>query len=704
MAQIIGGWAPNSLNFYEDETYFAGPEDMKDTIASIVIERFRDARSTKQSLRIYQGKSPIRLLMQAENARRKEYNGDQIDALTQAFGFCPSRFYGLSAAKAKSIVDWKSELVAGDPGSLVKIVPTPSPRLSEASKDQIKLEVKTELMQKLMEAGVADPNYLLKLGSNKLHAGVEKFLKDKTDALRQVEQAKIVSSAMSKASEIQTLMRDVIVEGDFREAYASFSDNQITFGIGIMRFPFWKRRVVLSDKQDGKGRPTRMWKTVPTFRSVSPWNFFPVNDGATVVDNSGNSEYYEISKVNLVALASDKRYDRAAIERILEEYSFKSRAWLFPEASNTKGEGGNSSTYWGPEESAAVIYHEGFVTGRDLQDYGHTGYEPTSVYSIVAEVCCGITIRLNVLNPISAQARSFATTKFEDLGPGIWNTVGVPAILHDTQERLNTMLHCFENNLDWALRPPLQTNSEALRNPEEASRIVPGGKYEISDLLGASSAAPDPIRAIRGPSAQYQILFPLIQALIRQADAEVGVPDLSDMSTFGRGSLGELSARVTQAVRRVRNAAFSEDRSMEPMLQAIFEYVIDENPELVDGADLDMNYIGVIGLLALEAERKMKIERLGIVMQGVQTGIAPPTVAKYAFEDLYKDLGIPTEALGMSDPLTDNAVATALSRGGSTPPPGLAGAPQLDGRSGSISSVPTAIAAPNGAGTPTAGA
>lgn len=700
MTPIVGGLIPTSMRFYEEG--MATEDTMGDVVAKIVLARFRDARQSKSHNSIYQNKSTVRLLKEADDARRKEYNVKQQEAIQAAFGFCPTRFYGMSASKTKSIIDWKAELVAGDPGALVRITPTPSPRLSEAAKDSIRSEVKVELMAKLAEAGIGDPNYMLDVGSKKLHRGVEKFLKERVDLLKQVEQAKIVSRASSRAAQVQVLMRDTVVEGDFREAYNTFSDNQIRYGVAIMRFPYWQRRVVLSDTQGG-GRPKRVWKTMPTFRAVLPWNFFPMNDGRTVSDNTGNSEYYEISKVTLVGLVADSRYDARAIEDVLDSYEMQSRTWLFPEFSHTKTESGGISTYWGPEETVAVIYHEGYVTGRDLLDYGKTGFEATKVYEIRAEVCCGRTIRLEVLDPLKSMSRSFASSKFEDLGPGIWNGVGVPAILHDTQDRINTIFHCWENNLDWSLRPPLQTNSEALKNPDEASMIAPGGKYEINDLLGASASAPDPIRAIRGPTAQYQIVWPILQSLIRQADAEIGVPDLSDMSTFGRGSLGELSARVTQAVRRVRNAAFSEDRSMKPMWQIVFEYVLDENPDLLDGVDLDLNYVGVIGLLAQESERKMKMERLGLVVNAVQQGYAPTATAQFAYQDAMQDMGVPTDALGMADPLTDNAIATAMSRGTGAAPTGLAGVPQLDGRSGSISNVPTAIAQPNGGGTPVAG-
>ena len=696
MTALSVGLLPNSFAFYDES--MVAPDTMGDSIAKIVMQRFRDARQAKSNNIVFQGKSTIKLLREADYAMEKRYTHEMVDKLTSAFGYCPEDYYGLSLAKTRAIADWKSELVAADPGGLVKIVPTPNPRLPESSVLKIKEQVKGELVQRMIEAGMGDPAMLIQVGSNRLHSSVKAFLEDKAMVLRQIERAKIVSAALSAAGNVQNLMRDTIIEGDFREAYSSFSMNQIKYGVAIMRFPYWQRRVLLADKQDFKGKTSRVWKTVPTFQDVSPWNFFPTNDGRSISDVTACMEYREINKTTLVGLTKDSRYDEQAILDLLDDYSLRSRSWLFPEASDTESENGERSTYWGPEELVGVIHHEGFVSGSDLQEYGLTGYEATQVYNIQAEICCGRTIRVSVKNPTSELPRSYASAKYEDLGHGVWNGVGVPGILQNTQDRVNTLMYVWGNNVDWSMRPPLQVNSEALKHPNQAMSIVPGGKYEVSDLLGPG-ASPDPLRSIRGPSAQYQILFPLIQAQIRQADAECGIPDLADMSTFGRGSLGELSARVSQAVRRVRSAAFNEDRSMKGVWHVLFEHVLDENPEAVENLDLDFNYVGVVGLLAAEQERKAKIDRLGLVSQAVQAGVAPPDVAKFAYHDILKDAGIPTDALGMNDPLISNAIATAMQGGpiAATTGSNLAGPPQLDGRSGAMGSIPTAVAAPNGA-------
>lgn len=697
MTALAAGYTPNNLHFYEEE--MVDVDAMNDVVARIVVSRFRDAKEAKKNNSVYQGKSTVRLLREADEAMEKRYTCEQDEAMEAAFGFRPSRYYGLSATKTTEIANWRSELVSADPGALVKIVPTPDPRLSESSIAAVKLAVKRELVERMVANGIGDPNLLISVQNGRLHPAVKTFLDGKAGALREIETARITSLALGTAAKIQVKMRDVVIEGGFREAYNRFSHDQIRYGIGILRFPHWENRIVMSDRQSGKGRPKRVWKRVPTFKTVSPWNFFPSNDGDTIQDCTYVCEYKEINKLDLVRLAQDSRYDSEAIIDILENYSHKARTWLFPDASEVESVNGERGTMWAPEELVAVIHHEGEMTGQDLLEHGLKGYKATEIYEVRAEVCCGRAIRVEIVNPLSELSRSYAVAHYEDLGPGVWNAVGVPGILHNSQERLNTMFALFESNLDESTRPPLLINSEALKNPGDARNIRPGGKYEISDLMSPGTT-PDPVRPVRSVSAIFQIIWPLCQQVIRQADHEVSIPSLSDLSSFGKGSLGELSARVSAAVRRIRASAYSEDRSLGDVWQVLFEHVLDENPELVENADLDLHYLGIVGLLTAEAERKAKIERLGLIAQGMQAGVVPSTVAEFGYHDALKDFGIPVESLGMDSPLVKNSIALAI-QGGGIPGAGAganAGAPQLDGRSGAISQIPTAISTPNGGG------
>ena len=112
--------------------------------------------------------------------------------------------------------------------------------------------------------------------------------------------------------------------------------------------------------------------------------------------------------------------------------------------------------------------------------------------------------------------------------------------------------------------------------------------------------------------------------------------------------------------------------------------MLDENKGLIDEADLDMNYLGVVGLLSAEQEKRAKIERMQLTMQGIQSGLVPQQAGEFVMTDLLQDMGLPTDALGMQNPVTENAIAIATASGGGALSGGMGmnQVPQLDGRSG----------------------
>lgn len=689
------GQNPNRFVFWaEGDT--VSPDNMQDVMAKIVMQRFRDARQAKQNNHIFQNKSTVRLLREADLAMRKEYTQEMQQAIMEAFGFCPQRYYGLTYAKVVGIRDWKTDLLAGNLAGIVSVQPTPVPRLDRASIRKIKAALKAELVDRLAQQGIGDPGFLLSVEDGRIHPQVKSYLDERMAALRQVEQARIVSAASGAASLVQDQIRDLVVEGDLRTAYESFNLHQLTQGVAFLKWPHMVRRVVLADDQDRKGPPKRVWREVPTFRTVNAWNAFPVNDGNTLADCTGFTEYTEVTKTALVGMAKNPLYKRNVIEMLLTEYSMQSRAWLSPESSDSKSENGNATHYWGPEELVPVLIHQGRVSGYDLQEMGYNGYDATDVLDVHVEICLGHTIRLEVKNPLTSQGRDYTSVKFDSLGDGVWNAVGVPAILQNTQDQVNILMHLFEANADWSMRPPTMTNSEAFKNPGEARSIVPGGVYEVNELLGVTGTPPDPIRAMRGAGAQYQIMWPLVLQKMRLADEEIGIPQLAlTGDQFGKGSLGEYSARVSNALRRIKAAAHSEDRAFSPMWRHIFEHVITEKPELTENADLDMQFVGISGLLVKDVERQMKQARMNLALQGAQTGLVPQSVVEYTLQDALKSMGVPTEALGMSDPMIEQAIAIATANPISQPTQQV---PALDGRS-AAAQAPGVTSTPTGAST-----
>jgi hypothetical protein len=660
------------------------PKQTHDDLAGVVLDRYRRAKMYREQHIVHQGKSFQSLLDRAEKQYRREYTTQDAADMEESFGFCPSRYYGLVAQKVNASVAWYSDLVINNLDSMFVVSPTPEPELDKQTLNFIRAQVRDELRRRMADSGIVDANLLLD-ARGQVQRRVEGFLREQVRALKQVEQSRIVSAAAQSAKVIQRRMRDRLIEGNFRQAYMPFTFERMLHGNSIMRFPDWRRRPVL--KHVGK-RAQQRWDTVPWFRHVRLKDFFPIADAIDYQTNTGNTEYTYVTKAELIGMARQENYFESEITKILEEFAYRTRNWI---------DGDNlDDQFWQLDDTIPVLIHEGYFSGDELREYGINGLDTLDYVSARIEVCGGRTIRCQLLKMPGGADRSYFGAPFNKVGDNLYDTIGMGAMLWDSEQRVNRIMHLFEHNMDWSSRPPLMSNPSVFENPADASRIHPGRHYNVEDRFATSGSMPEPIRPMAMVSAQYHLIFTQVGGILRQADEECGVPAFAyGAQDFGRSSLGEYSQRMSNALRTIKQAALIEDINfIEPTFESLFAYELETDPDLASGQDVGAQVRGMTGLLQEDQRNNRQQAVIGAVFQGAQTGIYPEPVVRYAARKLLEQAGFPVDALGMSDPEMDNALAIAAQQ---AVPGASAGGPQvpaLDGRSG----VPAAnVAAPSGA-------
>lgn len=658
-------------------------EEARDELARVVLERFRRAKEYRSSNIIHQGKSFSALLERADHQFRREYTCDDTAAMEEAFGFTPTRYLGVTQQKVLATVAWHNDLVVNNLDSMFTASPSPEPTIDPATKERIRQGVRDALLRRMTEAGLADPALLLD-ASGRPAERIARYLQDQVRALREIEQAKIVSHAGRAAAKVQLRMRDMMMEGGFRQAYQLYTFDRCLFGAGVMKFPDFQRKPVLEHTQGGGVKIN--WQVRPWFRHVEIRDFYPVCDAIDTVTNTGNTEYTYVTKAELISMAQQEEYYEDQIEGILEDYKDVSRNWL--------GEPRASAEYWSPDESIPLLIHEGFFSGEELAEHGISGIDKLEYVSARIEVCGWRTIRCSLQKMPHAAGRTYYMSPFSKIGSGLQDCLGLAAMLWDTEQRINRMMHLYEHNIDWAARPPSMVNETAFDNPSDAMRIRPGEQYKVEDRFGTTGSMPEPMRTMRTVSAQYHLIMSQVGLLLRQADEDCGIPAFAyGAQDFGRSSLGEYSQRMSNALRTIKQAALNEDiHFIEPGFKGLFNYTLEEFPELREGQDVDVQVRGMTGLLREDATISAMEQVAPLVIQD-QTGLVPQDVKEYALRQVLESAGFPVDALGMENPIVENAMAVASS----SPPPGFnpggPQAPQLDGRS----NVPSAnVASPRG--------
>jgi len=657
-----------------------------DKLADVVVARYRRAKDYRDNYIVHQGVSYSQMLARAQMQYRREYTADDKAAMTNSFGFCPTRYLGIVQQKVNATVAWSNDLIVNNLDSLFTVNPSPEPELDKGSLDRIRRGVKEELVKKMLDAGVADPALLTDI-KGKPAQRIEDFLYERVRALHKVERSRIVSLASDSAQIAQTKMRDVMVQGQFRQAYSNYCFDRTLTGIGVIKFPDWQRRAVL--KHSGKKAKVE-WKTLPWFRHVRTVDFFPIADAVDYQTNTGNTEYTYITKAELIGMARQDHYFGREIEKILEEFARRSRNWL-----DADKPGDDREVWWDLDATIPLLIHEGFFTGGELAEYGVTGLDELDYVSARLEVCGGRTIRCQLLRMPGGADRSYFAAPFTKIGDNLLDAIGMGATLWDSEQRVNVLMHLFEHNVDWAARPPRLVNPSTFENPGDAHNIVPGGQYNVEDRFATSGSMPEPIRNINTVSAQYHLIMTQVAAVLRQADEDCGIPAFAyGAQDFGRSSLGEYSQRMSNALRTIKQAALNEDTFfIEPAFTGLFNHLMQTEDGLAEGQDVGVLVRGMTGLLKEDERRQREAAVMGFVAQGAQTGIVPEQAVKYAVRRLLEQAGFPVDALGLSDPVIETALAVAASQPLNGAIPGGPQVPQLDGRS----NVPAAnVASPAG--------
>lgn len=658
----------------------------RDELAGVVMARYRRSREYRQNHIVHQGRSFDALLSRGFMQFRREYTPEDAAALQDAFGFCPSRYYGVVQQKVNATVAWNSDLIINNLDAMFTATASPEPKIDKASIERIRQQVRMDLVNRMVENGIADPNMLL-TASGQVSSRIELYIKDQIAELKKIEQARIVSVAAEAAQRAQRRMRDLSIEGNFRQAYMSYSFERILTGTGVINFPDWQNRAVL----EHSGKKAKMvWKTVPWFRHVKVEDFYPVCDAIDYQTNTGNTEVTYVSKSELINMSRKEEYYEDQIRDILEDFAYRSRNWIEADGFDSRDD------WWELDDVIPLLVHEGFFSGDELAEHGITGYDTLDYVSARVEVCGSRTIRCTVRRMPGGADRSYFGAPFTKMGDNLLDNIGLAAMLWDSEQRVNRLMHLFEHNIDWATRPPLLKNAHTFDNPADASNILPGHQYNVEDRWATSGSLPEPVRTINTVSAQYHLIMSQVGAILRQADEDCGIPAFAyGAQDFGRSSLGEYSQRMSNALRTIKQAALYEDiYFIEPAFRGLFHHEMQTDEDIAEGQDVGLVIRGMTGLLKEDQQARNSQQLLPMVLQLGQENLVPEQAVQYAVRQLLEQAGFPVDALGIGNPVIEQALAVAATTPLPNATPGGPQVPQLDGRS----AVPAAnVASPTGA-------
>jgi hypothetical protein len=613
--------------------------EAKDKLADLVLKRYREA-VMYQSAELVGGDS----LKQVLGECYRQANGilDPADRETVSV-LGVDAYVNLTAMKGGVAQAFLMESLVSTDGLPWSIRPTPLPDLS----DRGRLEALELVKRELFEGGGLEADLLT-------------LMKQVKDQVR-LKETKLAEDAALK---MEKLMHDQIVEGSWRQAMSGFLYNFVYYPFGVLHGPVPTRRPRLSWTGDRMRVKQEMFYS---WEAVSPWDFWYSPDSRSAQDGTAIFLRKRMTRRHLLEMRQMKSYIAGQIDRVIEDadtqdlYNFR---WM----SDNPDQPDRQLIYWANSTGTIdTLVHYGFVSGRELAEYGIGGLEPYAFYDATVTVIGGYTVQVFVAPDPSVSIRPVFTASFYRTRDRIPN-FGIAQRVRDIERAFLTCLRYLIRNMANASEPIVEADLSRLskhHQDEDLTRFSPGQVFLVSsDPLMSQAPA---LRFYTVPNAMPQF-SQLLDHFMDMADKLTNIPAALHGTAVGSGAnrtFRGMANLQSNALMSLQAAVGNIDETVFlPMGELLYGYnMLYEDDESLKG-DSKVQAQGVQGLLAREMERNNALELLQLIGSvGAQLGDSVTPLVDWALQRALIAMRVPPE------------FANQVKFGGLQPPPEAGGMP-----------------------------
>lgn len=611
-------------------------------------------------------------MLAALRSLRGEYDAKTLEAI-RAFGGSEI-FARITASKVRGCAALLREIYNSveRPWALS---PTPDPQLAGPSLEEAVKAALTAEVAEVMAATQQPPE----LQVVKARAAV---LKDEIMQMRR----KVASEALETRTRV---IDDVLWEGGFYEGLNAFLGDIATFPFAVIKGPVVRMKNVLT--WDAQGKPTTTFRPVPLWFRCSPFDVYfapwaqDPQDGYII-------HRERVSRENVQALRDLPNYSKAAIDKVLDEWSSKSCDWYdYNESERADLEQRDSqlsSIYSSKanERPMPMLSFYGSVSRQMLVDWGvdDTRLPPMArdinvfAYLIGGEVI-GVT-----LNPHPTGRKPFYSDSFERI-PGSCYGNAIPDLIEDVQGVGNAALRALVNNLSIASGPMAWINEDRIaENDPNATKLWPWKVWRFTDPLSSASTSEKPMDFFQ-PDANVQPLMMVYQQMLVLADELSTIPRYMQGGGQGVGGAGRTAAGLSMLMeasnRTIKQTVSSIDNNViEAVVEDLNVFLALTRPDVVMEGDISVVARGAVELMQRETLRMRRLEFLQITNNPVDQQLVGVEGRFKILKEVARDLGMPTaDSLALSDQQAEMISQMMLQQAlgangagatGNAPPPG----------------------------------
>ena len=513
--------------------------------------------------------------------RRGEYEPDLLEDIRKRGG--AEIYMMLTSSKCRAASAWLRDTLMGAKDEKPwGIDPTPLPDINPVLQDAVFQEANEEAMK--IEAAM----------------GVALDREDAYELIQQVKSKKLVETremASEAADRMETKMDDQMIEGGWREAFASFIDDMVTFPAAIIKGPVLRKKPQLVWKDVGNGmfEPVVIDKVIPTWARVDPFHLYPA-PSATHPNDGFLIERHRLSRQSLNELVDVEGYDSGAVKAVLDEYGRGGlRDWLYIDSAKAQAEGKSvSAAMSNPESEIDAIQFWGGVQGKMLIEWGlkedqGEPIEPTKEYHCEVWLIGKWVIKA-ILNYDPFHRKPYFKASFEEVPGAFWGNAP-PDLMRDCQAMCNYTARAMADNMGIASGPQVGYNVDRLPAGEDLTQMHPWKVWQFTnDPMGGNSK---PIEFFQ-PQSMSGELMAIFDKFASRADEDTGIPRYITGDNAGIGGAGRtasgMSMLMSNAGKTIKQVIFNIDTYiLHPAIERLYFY----NMMNVDDPDLkgDVNII-----------------------------------------------------------------------------------------------------------------
>lgn len=279
----------------------------------------------------------------------------------------------------------------------------------------------------------------------------------------------VVKVADKLASNMEKEMADQLLEADYDTLSKQAILECCILGTGAMKGvtvkTAFKEKWIATE--DGGWDIEMVEQPAPDISNPSIFDLYPDPYALSTKGAVGIFEHHVLTRTQLLDLAKNPGFDKEIIERIILD---------FPQGNHTETQHeielrniANFSTIVGSSRRYDIYEYWGDVGGEDLRTAGLEIDNESAQYQANVWICAGRTLMAR-LNPNKPQKIPYHIFPLERVPHQFWG-VGIPRMMRDSQETINSATRNLIDNAAWSAGPQYEVNMDLLADGEDPRNL-----------------------------------------------------------------------------------------------------------------------------------------------------------------------------------------------------------------------------------------